>query len=255
MSDAVLVTNDGPVRTLTLNRSERCNALDLDDRRELLAALTDAERDRGCRAVVLTGAGGMFSAGGDLRSMSQDPDVARIRLAMVSDVARALISSATPVIAAVEGGAFGLGLSLAVACDYVVAADKARFVASFAKIGLVADGGLFWSLAQRVGPGRAKELILFAGEIDAHEAHRIGLVSELVPQAAVLARARERAAGLAAASPGMVAGTKRIFTQQNQDLESILAAESAMQVELLGGDDFAEGRAAFLQRRTPNFGG
>lgn len=255
ISRAVLVSNDGPVRTLTLNRPERRNALDLDDRRDLLAALTEAEGDDGCRAVVLTGAGGVFSAGGDIRSMSQDPDAARVRLAVISDIARALIRCATPVIAAVEGGAFGLGLSLAAACDHVVAADNARFVASFAKIGLVADGGLFWTLAQRVGPGRARELILFATEIDAPEAQRIGLVSEIVPRAAVLDRARERAAQLAAAAPGMVAGTKRIFAQEKQDLDSILAAETEVQVALLGGDDFAEGRAAFLERRTPNFGG
>lgn len=255
MSSAVLVSNDGPVRTLTLNRPQRRNALDLDDRRGLLAALIDAERDPGCRAVVLTGAGGVFSAGGDIRSMSQDTNVARVRLAVVSDLARALIRSATPVVAAVEGGAFGLGLSLAAACDYVVAADNARFVASFGKIGLVADGGLSWSLAQRVGPGRAKELILFATEIDAREAHRIGLVSEVVPPAAVVERAGQRARLLAEASPLMVARTKRIFAQEKQDLESILAAEAEAQVELLGGDDFAEGRAAFLAGRTPNFDG
>ncbi|RNF78230.1 enoyl-CoA hydratase/isomerase family protein [Streptomyces botrytidirepellens] len=255
MTDPVLVAQDGPVRTLTLNRPSRRNALDLDDRRVLLAALLDAEGDHSCRAVVLTGAQGVFCAGGDIRSMSRDRDVARARLAVVNDIARALVRSPKPVVAAVESGAFGLGLSLAAASDYVVAAADARFVASFAKLGLTADTGLFWSLSQRIGPGRAKELILLAGELTAERAHRMGLVSEVVPGTEVLERAMERAGQLAAASPAMVAGTKKIFAQERQDLESVLAAEAEIQVELLAGDDFAEGRAAFLERRAPTFTG
>ncbi|MER5179087.1 enoyl-CoA hydratase-related protein [Streptomyces sp. NPDC002896] len=251
----VLVAQNGPVRTLTLNRPARRNALDLDDRRALLAALADAEHDRDCRAVVLTGAQGVFCAGGDIRSMSQDPELARTRLAVIGDIARALVHSTKPVVAAVEGGAFGLGLSLVAASDYVVAAEDARFAASFAKIGLTADGGLSWSLAQRVGPGRAKELILFADDFTADQAHRMGLVSEVVPPTEVMDRAVRRAGRLAAASPAMVAGTKRIFAQERQDLESVLAAEVDLQAELLTGADFAEGRAAFFERRTPVFTG
>lgn len=250
---SVRVTYEGPVHTLTLNRPARRNALDLADRRELLAALRESERAPGCRAVVLTGAGDVFCAGGDIRSMSQDPEVARERLAVVNDVARALVCSAKPVVAAVRGGAYGLGLGLAAACDCVVAADDARFAASFAKIGLTADSGLSWSLAQRVGPARAKELILFAEDLGTVEAQRIGLVSEITASDKVVVRARERAERLAAASPAMVAATKRIFAQEAQDLDAILEAEAAAQVELLGGAGFAEGRAAFLERRRPVF--
>jgi len=252
---AVLVAQTGPVRTLTLNRPARRNALDLDDRRALLAALADAEHDRDCRAVVLTGAQGVFCAGGDIRSMSQDPEEARTRLTVIGDIARALVQSTKPVVCAVEGGAFGLGLSLVAASDYVVAAEDARFAASFAKIGLTADGGLSWSLTQRVGPGRAKEIILFADDFTADQAHRMGLVGEVVPPTEVMDRAVHRAGRLAAASPAMVAGTKRIFAQERQDLESVLAAEVDVQAELLAGDDFAEGRAAFFERRKPVFTG
>ncbi|MCX5529062.1 enoyl-CoA hydratase-related protein [Streptomyces sp. NBC_00006] len=250
---AVDVQCEGPVHTLTLNRPARRNALDLADRRELLAALRESGQDPECRAIVLTGAGEVFCAGGDIRSMSQDPSVARERLAVVNDVARALVCSAKPVVAAVRGGAYGLGLGLAAACDYVVAADDARFAASFAKIGLTADSGLSWSLAQRVGPARAKELILFAEDLDATEAQRIGLASEIVEGEKVAVRARERAERLAAASPAMVAATKRIFAQEAQDLDAALDAEAAAQVELLGGEGFVEGRAAFLERRRPVF--
>ncbi|MGW2342334.1 enoyl-CoA hydratase/isomerase family protein [Streptomyces sp. NPDC001661] len=250
---AVDIRCEGPVHTLTLNRPARRNALDLADRRELLAALRESEQDPECRAIVLTGAGEVFCAGSDIRSMSQDPDVARERLTVVNDVARALVCSAKPVVAAVRGGAYGLGLGLAAACDYVVAADDARFAASFAKIGLTADSGLSWSLAQRVGPARAKEVILFAEDLNAAEAQRIGLVSEIVAAEKVAARARERAERLAAASPAMVAATKRIFAQEAQDLDAVLDAEAEAQVELLGGAGFAEGRAAFLERRRPAF--
>ncbi|MFD7292849.1 enoyl-CoA hydratase/isomerase family protein [Streptomyces sp. NPDC059897] len=250
---AVDIRCEGPVHTLTLNRPARRNALDLADRRELLAGLRESERDPECRAIVLAGAGEVFCAGGDIRSMSQDPDVARERLAVVGDVARALVCSAKPVVAAVRGGAYGLGLGLAAACDYVVAADDARFAASFAKIGLTADSGLSWSLAQRVGPARAKEIILFAEDLNAAEAQRIGLVSEIVAAEKVAARARERAERLAAASPAMVAATKRIFAQEAQDLDAVLDAEAEAQVALLAGEGFAEGRAAFLERRRPVF--
>lgn len=250
---AVDIRCEGPVHTLALNRPARRNALDLADRRELLAALRESEQDPECRAIVLTGAGEVFCAGGDIRSMSQDPDVARERLAVVNDVARALVCSAKPVVAAVRGGAYGLGLGLAAACDYVVAADDARFAASFAKIGLTADSGLSWSLAQRVGPARAKEIILFAEDLTAAEAQRIGLVGEIVAADKVAVRARERAERLAAASPAMVAATKRIFAQEAQDLDAMLLAEAEAQVELLGGEGFAEGRAAFLERRRPVF--
>lgn len=252
---AVLVTEHGPVRQLTLNRPERRNALDLPDRRDLLAALVAADQDDACRAVVLDGADGVFCAGGDIRSMSADPEVARSRLEVVNDLARALVYSRKPVVAAVEGGAFGLGLSLAAASDHVVAADDARFVASFARLGLVADTGLYWSLAQRVGQGRAKELILFASEVSAEEAHRDGLVNEVVAAGDVVGLALGRAEQLASQAPGAVAGTKRIFAQAAQDLDSVLAAEADIQVDLLAGKDFAEGRAAFLQRRIPVFTG
>ncbi|MGH3949853.1 MAG: enoyl-CoA hydratase/isomerase family protein [Pseudonocardiaceae bacterium] len=254
-SPAVLIDQNGPIWTLTLNRPHRRNALDLDDRRILLDALASAEAEPGCRALVLTGAEGVFCAGGDIRTMSQDRTVARTRLAVVADLARALVGSTKAVIAAVEGGAFGLGLSLAAASDYVVAAEDARFVASFGKLGLVADTGLFWSLSQRVGPGKAKELLLFATELPAAEAQRLGIVNEVAPPGEVMDRACERARCLAAAAPGMVAGTKQVFAQEKQDLESLLAAETEVQLELLAGNDFAEGRRAFLARRRPVFTG
>jgi 2-(1,2-epoxy-1,2-dihydrophenyl)acetyl-CoA isomerase len=124
-----------------------------------------------------------------------------------------------------------------------------RLAASFGKLGLVADTGLFWSLSQRVGPGRAKELLLFATELSATEAHAIGLVSELVEPGATVARAHERAQVFADASAAALAATKQIFAQPDQDIDAILAAETDAQVRLLSTEEFSRRRRAFLQRR------
>ncbi|MGW5106095.1 enoyl-CoA hydratase/isomerase family protein [Nocardia sp. NPDC004123] len=245
---AVLINRDSPVWTLTLNQPHRRNALDIDDRRELLDALRWAEIDPGCRAIVLAGAGAVFCAGADLQSMTVDPEVARSRMHRVNDLARALILNTKPLVAAVNGGAFGLGLALAAGCDYVVAAEDSRFAASFGRVGLTADTGLFWSLPQRTGPAMAKKIILFAEVVGAAEALRIGLVDETVQSDAVLAQAHERARRLAALSPQMVAGTKQIFSQPDQDLASILAAELETQSKLLGTEYFADRRGEFFAR-------
>jgi 2-(1,2-epoxy-1,2-dihydrophenyl)acetyl-CoA isomerase len=244
----VLIDRAGTVWTLTLNRAHKRNALDLPERHALIDALHAADADADCAACVLTGAGPIFSAGGDISAMPTDPDAARARLHVLTELACALIKGSKPVIAAVEGGAFGLGLSLAAACDYIVASRDARLAASFGKLGLVADTGLFWSLSQRVGPGRAKELLLFATELSATEALAIGLVSELVEPGATLARARERAQVFADASAAALAATKQIFAQPDQDIDAILAAETAAQVRLLSTEEFSRRQRAFLQR-------
>jgi enoyl-CoA hydratase/carnithine racemase len=252
---AVLREEHGSVRLLWLNRPGRRNALDLPDRELLLEELMSAEADPVIRAVVLAGTGEVFSAGGDIRSMSPDPEVAHRRLQLVNDIARAMLTGGTPLVVAVEGGAFGLGLSLACAGDVVVAGRSARFAASFAKIGLVADTGLFYTLPRRVGAGRARELMLTARSMTADEAERIGLLNFVVDDGHAVERALSLATDLAASSPAATAGLKRILAQEDQSLDAVLASEERVQVELLAGPDFAEGRAAFIERRNPMFPG
>ncbi|MEV4643334.1 enoyl-CoA hydratase-related protein [Saccharopolyspora sp. NPDC049357] len=248
---AVVVEDRGPVRVLTIDRPARRNALDLDDRLELLDALKAADRE--ARAIVLTGAGTVFCAGGDIRSMSQDREIARRRLEVVNAVARQMVTGERPIVAAVEGGAFGLGLALAAACDVVVAGRSATFSTSFAKIGLAPDTGLSYTLPLRVGRGRTRELLLTARTFDAAEAERIGLVETLVDNGAALEAATVTATALADSSAPMIAGVRRLLAQPDQSLEGLLAAEADTQVDLLGGPQFAEGRAAFLERRPPDF--
>lgn len=236
----------GRVGVVTLDRPEKRNALDLDDR----VALLDALRRTGqsSDALVLTGSGPMFCAGGDLRSMTPEPEAARHRLAVVGDVVRALVQAPVPVVSAVEGGAFGLGLSLALAADVVIGAYGSRYAASFSRMGLGPDGGLSWSLPRRVGPGRAGALVLTARTVGSDEALDMGLVDELVEPGAALDRALEVAAGLADLPPAVLGGVRRGLEEPGRSLEDALAAETEQQVGLLGGAEFARRREAFLAR-------
>lgn len=253
MRRGLLVEDRGPVRVLTLNRPERRNAMDLDDRVVLLDALVAAERE--ARAIVLCGTAPMFCAGGDIGSMTDDPVLGRRRLELVSAIARQMVSSSTPIVAAVEGGAFGLGLALTCASDLVVASDSARFAAAFAKIGLAPDTGLSWSLPRRVGPAMTRRMLLTSCSVGAAEALSSGLVDELVDEGAALDRAIAVANDLAAMSAPVVAGVRRLLSQPDQSLEGLLDAEAAVQLELFGTPEFAEGRAAFFERRPADFVG
>jgi 2-(1,2-epoxy-1,2-dihydrophenyl)acetyl-CoA isomerase len=252
----VLVSDDGPVRTFTLNEPARRNPLSVPLRRELRAALEDAHADDGCRALVVTGAGTAFSSGGDLASMPRgDRADARDRLHLVADVISLLVEGPLPVVAAVEGAAVGAGTSLAAACDYVVAGRSARFGAIFGRIGLVADSGLHWTLPRRVGPGPARRMLLRGTIVGAEEAHALGLVDELAADGGSLAAARAVAAELAAAAPLALAATKRLLADPPPTLAETLHAEENVQVELFETADFAEGNDAFFAKRAPVFRG
>ncbi|WP_281271661.1 enoyl-CoA hydratase/isomerase family protein [Prauserella flavalba] len=240
--------------TLTLNDERRRNALDLVMRERLRDALATAMADDRCRSIVLTGAGGTFCAGGDLATMPTDrPESGRPRLAVIAEITRLLLCGAKPVVAAVEGFAYGAGLSLAAASDHVVAASDARLCCSFGKVGLIADTGLLWTLPQRVGIGRTKELLFFASVLNAHQAHGHGLVDAITEPGDTLAEAHRRAAILAAAAPGPIAETKRVLAAWPATLDEVLADEADTQVRLFGSADFAEGRPAFFDKRPARF--
>lgn len=245
----------GATMILMLDRPAKRNALDDDARRELVAELRAAGAASGIRATVLVGSGQFFCAGGDVAAMSTEPDALRARMAVLAELVRTIVDSPVPVVAAVEGGASGLGLSLAAACDHVVAAENASLTASFGRLGLVGDTGLFWSLVGRVGPARARRLLLFGDSIGAREAASIGLVDEVTQVGATLEVATARATRLAEASPAVVTATRRILRNPWQDLDSVLATETETQIPLLASSDFAEGRRAFFERRAPVFVG
>lgn len=250
---AQVVVQHGAVRVITLNRPERRNAIDIADRMALLERLQEAFSDRDTRSVVLTGAGRVFCAGGDIGSMDADPDTLDHRLGLAGALARLVTGSPVPLVAAVNGGAYGLGLSIAMACDVVVADEGARFASSFGRLGLVADTGLAWTLTQRVGLARARELILSSRTVPVEEAHRVGMVDHVVPADTLLERALAAAQHLAAQSAPMLAATREVFADPGFSLESVLRHEKTTQLRLLAGTDFREGRAAFAESRTPTF--
>lgn len=245
---------EGGVAVITLSDPKKRNALSEAVVRDLKAHLATAQADDAVRAIVLTGAGGAFCAGGDISGFDGGEPLAR-RMQALQRLSASIANSEKPVIAAVEGGAFGGGLSLALLADQIVSADDARFCASFAKIGLMPDLGLLATLPARVGVGRAKEICMLADDVSAKDALADGLVDELVPPGEVLARAKDLAAEFAAMAPLALAYTKATAVRWPMTLQQELTWESQGQGLLFATEDLQEGRAAFFEKRKPAFQG
>jgi len=225
------------VAELTLNQPERRNALDPSMRAQLAQAVSAIRHDRSVRAVILAGSGGHFCAGGDLRALAGaglDNEGWLQRFQDMNDWVRDLISLDRPVIAAVDGMATGAGLSLALTADLVLATPRARFSASFLRVGLVPDCGCLYTLPRVVGVQRAKELMLSAREFGADEAQRLGIAMEIVAADALLARARAIARGFVQASPAAVSLIKRNLAPQGGELAALLDAEAQAQAMAMG---------------------
>ena len=185
-SPPVLVEMHGHTAVVTLNRPDSRNSLDLDMRAALLAAVQQVRDDAQVRSVVLTGSGKAFCAGGDIRLMQSaapDPWTTRDRVRRMQLWFRELCNLEKPVVAAVNGAAFGAGLNLALAADFVLCADNARLCASFSRLGVVPDLGGLYLLPRMVGLQRAKELVYTAREFSAQEAHAMGLAYAVRPAA------------------------------------------------------------------------
>lgn len=243
----------GATAILTLDYPERRNALAVKMREQMIVALDALEADPTLRAIVLTGAGAHFSAGGDISGMNvADLAAGRERFRVTHRLVRMLIESSKPVIAAVEGWCVGAGLGLALCCDTVVAASDARFMAGFGKIGLIADFGLLHTLPRRIGEGRARQLLMRGTMLDAAAAERIGLIDDLAEPGGSLAAAMAIADGYASAAPLPVAMTKSYLAE---GLADALEWERNTQSMLFLTADHAEGKAAFLGKRAPVFGG
>lgn len=260
MSDFILQREQDGIAVLTLNAPKLRNAISLEMRETLLRHMRDAANDGAVRAIVLTGAGEHFCSGGQLQQANgaaPEPDAQRTRrnIAILQDIVRLLSAGPKPTVAAVEGCAYGAGLSLAMACDVVVAGEGARFCASFGRIGLMADAGLIWSLPQRVGPARAREIMLTGRVVDALEAGASGLANRVVATGTALDVALEVAGGFAGIAPLAIASMKRVLARGPNSLEDVLHAESDAQPVLALSQDYVEGRAAFKEKRPPVFRG
>jgi 2-(1,2-epoxy-1,2-dihydrophenyl)acetyl-CoA isomerase len=253
------VERTGAIATITLDRPDARNAIDLAMRQELMAALDGVEADEAARVLILTGRGGHFCAGGDVKSMRTrrlSAAEGRRRVELLNRMVLRLAEFPRPTIAMVDGYAVGAGTNLALCCDVVVASDRAKFGELFNKIGLVPDGGGTWLLSRLVGLARAKELI-FTGEVfDAAEAARIGLINHVVPVADLARFTHALAAKIAAGPPGVLGLAKHMVNRAaTSDLAAALDVEAYSQGLALAADDHQEGLAAFFEKRAPRFTG
>lgn len=247
----------GAVAIVTMNNPASRNALDLDMRRTLLATFRDIAEQDEVRAVVLTGAGDAFCSGADVGKMGgRDLAGSRQRMKTLHAMVLALHGLDKPVVAAVRGPAVGIGCSLALACDVVVASAGANLSQVFTRVGLAPDGGAIWFLARQMGQSQARELVYSARKLAGEEAHKLGLVTRLVEDERVF----EEALALAtqyAEGPGLaLAMAKKMFAASvSPSLEQFLELELLSGPQLQQTTDHAEGRAAFAEKRKPRFSG
>jgi 2-(1,2-epoxy-1,2-dihydrophenyl)acetyl-CoA isomerase len=248
----VETASDGILRIELVDQTGR-NALSVPMREQLLEVLRrlDARTDVG--AAVLSSRSKNFSVGGDVSTMgTHTPAPWRYRLQLTSNVALAMAQNSKPIVAAVEGWAAGGGLSLALLCDTIVAAENARFKAPFADIGLIGDVGILHTLPQRVGAARARQIMLYGESISAVDAKSCGLVDHLCALGNAVSEATRHAAIVAGKAPLAIRSMKAMLSA---GLESFLIREREVQEWLANTDDHIEGQRAFMEKRRPAFKG
>ena len=257
MNDNVVrMERRGATAVLTIDSPANRNALTPEVKDGLVRSLGAIAADREVRALVITGGGGQFCAGGDVRGMAEGANRSdaerRERMDEINRLIRQLIVLDRPVIAAVDGAAYGAGFSMALAADIVIATPRARFCLPFLKIGLVPDCGASYTLPRVVGAQRARELALSAREVRAPEALELGVVMELHEPDRLLPRALELAASFENASPTAVRLLKRNLGDVAA-LDAALEAEASAQVQALGTPEHREAVRRFLDKRPPAF--
>jgi len=260
MGDGILAQDHGTWSEITLNRPDRLNAFN-DAMHAALRTEIEAARDRGTRAILLTGAGRGFCAGQDLgdrdpAKMDGPPDLSKTILTWYAPLIRLIRSLEFPVVCAVNGVAAGAGANIALACDIVLAAEGAKFIQSFAKVGLVPDAGGSFSLTRLLGEARAKALALTATPLSATQAAEWGLIWKAIPNDTLMDEARALTAGLAD-GPTLGLGLTKMAIQAaaTNTMDQQLDLEAQYQKTCGESPDYAEGVAAFLAKRAPKFTG
>ena len=254
----ILVADQGGIRTITLNRPERRNAMTPEMQNELIAAIEEATTSS-CRVVVLQGAGEAFCSGLDLAALqtmqNKSQGDLQAEAERVARLFRTLYELPKPTIAAVHGAAIAGGTGLATICDITLAVPGAKFGYTEARIGFV-PAIVSAYLALQIGDKRARDLLLTARLFGAEEAHRLGLVNEIVAPDQLAQRVQALAQTLAANSPQSLAATKRLMAAQNKSwLDAAIAEAMETNAKARETDDFHEGVAAFLEKRKPAWSG
>ena len=260
MTESVLRSDDGAVATITINRPEARNALTTQTKVALLQALRDCGADDSVRAVVLTGAGQAFCSGQDLREHATLLESGNTALDTVRQHYNPTIETITampkPVIAALPGVAAGAGASLAFACDFRIAAERASLMLAFARVGLGADSGASWTLQRLVGPAKATEMLMLAEPVDSATALRLGLFTSVVPDAELATAVSELAARLAAGPTLAYAAIKEsLLYGAAHRLSESLEKEAELQVRLGQSEDHRAATRAFVAKQAPVYQG
>jgi 2-(1,2-epoxy-1,2-dihydrophenyl)acetyl-CoA isomerase len=257
-SDPVFVGFDGPVAVISLHRPSVLNAIDRLAAAALLACVETVERRPEARAVVIRGGGRAFCAGGDVDTMRGDgrEQAVAATIRPFHEAVRRLHKLPLPSVAALHGAVAGAGLSLALACDFAVASEDARFAFAFAEVGASPDGSITWTLPRAVGLRKAKEIAMLGGGFDAAQAERLGLVNRVVPLDRLTEEVMTLAKRLAA---GPTAAYGRIKGLMNASFDARLADQLQAEEEAVMGTlrtaDLAEGIRSFLDKRPPVFRG
>ena len=262
----------GPVATISINRPDRLNALTDRTQVELKHALIQAEKDERVVGIILTGVGRAFSAGADMRSLGQiaasgkieqDEDLSNLRAESggretdpeFSVTWSFILSIPKPVIAAVNGPCAGMSFVIAALCDMRFASEKAVFTTSFSQRGLIAEHGVSWILPRLLGPSKALDLLWSARKFDASEAERLGFVDRVVPHEDLLDEARAYIENLArSCSPtSMMIMKRQVYLHLMRPLNEALEESNNLMADSLRRDDFKEGVASFVEKRSPAF--
>jgi len=254
LTGEVLYEREDRIAILTLRTEGKLNAFTTSMRDSLTQRLCELNDDSECRAIVLTGADGNFSAGADMAGWGEKTvRECRVRLKRGgTPLIREIVAGAKPVIAAVEGYAYGAGLALSCACDYLVAADGAKLCCAFTRVGFIPDLGLMYTLPRRVGLTRALQLIALADVVDAKRALELGLVDAVVAKGTALERAKAMALRYADAPP---LAFELVKGAMSRGLDAMLQSELELQPMPWLSEDHEEGKRAFAEKRKPRFKG
>ena len=258
MSESIQIKNKGAVRYITLNRPEAFNSFDRVMGRAFQEELDNAASDDAVRCIVITGEGRAFCAGQDLKEVTA-PDAPNFKIIVEETYnasIRRICAMRKPIVAAVNGVAAGAGANIALACDLTIATDSASFIQAFSKIGLIPDSGGTWWLPRLVGMQRAKALAFFGEKLSARDAVDMGLIYKSVNDEQFHTEIEAISTKLASMPTFAIGLTKAAFHKgMNSNLDEQLDRELDYQFRAADSDDYSEGVASFLEKRTPKFTG